>query len=221
MMRFKKRTVYLASFAGLAAISTAAYAAATATKITPQSSISSTGVHKVPQNAPKDGSLDPRAETYFTDKVNSNSNESWSYKATYYITSAKRTTITQWLQNDPSQSGANQRKPVMFLTATKKSNGNYFICNGNSTSASSCAGAEWDNVPQSFTIDMSGTGKTASVKINGSTKTISLIQTPSGESRTNGTLELRWGAYHHDVANNVAASTAQVRVYNITSSGFN
>lgn len=220
-MRFKKHTLYVAGFAAVAAISTAAYAAGMGTKITSRSSISSTGVHKVPQNAPKDGSLDPRAETFFTDKVTSNSNEAWSFKATYYITSAKRTSITQWLQNDPSKSGADQRKPVIFLTATRQSNGQYFICNGNSSNATSCTGAEWTNVPQSFTIEMSGNGKSASVKINGSTKTLSMIRTPSGESRTSGNLELRWGAYHHDVSNNVAASTAQVRVYNITSSGFN
>lgn len=220
MRRFKKRTVYFAGFAAFAAISTAAYAAATSTKITTNSSISSRGVHKVPVNAPKDGKLDPRAEAFFIDKVTSNSNESWSFKATYFITSAKRTTITQLLQTDPSQPGANQRKPVMFLTATKQSNGKYFICNGNSSSATSCSTAEWTNVPQSFTIEMSGTGKSASVKINGTTKTVSLIKTPSGENRKNGSLELRWGAYHHDVSNNKAASTAQVRVYNIKETGF-
>ncbi len=204
-----------------AGAATAVWAGATSTKITSQSSISSTGVHKVPDGAPFDGSLDPRAETFFSDKVTSNSNENWSFGATYFITSAKRTSITQWLQADPQQSGGNARKPVMFLTATKQSNGQYFICNGNSTNASSCGGAEWSNVPASFKITMSGNGKSASVNIDGTTKTISLIKTPSGETRNNGTLELRWGAYHHDTDGSGAASTAQVRVHNITETGFN
>ncbi len=203
-----------------AGAATAVWAGETSTKITEDSSISGTGVHKVPDNAPFDGSLDPRAETFFKDKVTSNSNESWSFKATYFISSAKRTTVAQFLQTDSTQSGADLRKPVMFLTATKQSDGNYFICNGNSTNASGCAGVTWSDVPASFTLDMSGTGKSATVKIAGTSKTVSLIQTPSGVSRKNGTLELRWGAYHHDTDSGGAASTAQVRVYNITETGF-
>lgn len=199
---------------------TSAWAASTATKITSMSSKSSTGVHKVPNNAPFDGNLDPRAETYFTNKVNSNSNESWSFKANIYVTSARRTSVAQWLQHDPSTSGADARKPVVFLTVTKKSNGKLFICNGNSTSPTSCNGVSWNNIPAGFLLEMSGNGKTASVKINGSSRNVSMTVTPAGVSRTNGTLEMRWGAYHHNTDSDGAKSTAQVRVYNITSSGF-
>jgi hypothetical protein len=198
-----------------------AWAGATATKITSQSSISSTGVHKVPDTAPFDGSLDPRAETYFTNKVTSNSTEKWSFKANIFVSSANRTTIVQWLQRNPDLSGADLRKPVMFLTATKKSNGKLFICNGNSTSISGCnSGQYWDDVADGFLIEMSGDGKSASVKIGGTSKTLSLIKTPAGVVRDKGDLELRWGAYHHDTDSTGAKSTAQVRVYNITDTGF-
>jgi hypothetical protein len=202
---------------------TAVWAGTTATKITSDSgtndpSISSDGVHKVPKSADFEGSLDPRAETYFTDKVTSNSTEKWSFKANYFVSSAKRTTIAQWLQRDPSKTGADLRKPVMFLTAYKGSDGKLSICNSNSSTASGCN--LWTGVPDGFLLDMSGDGKSAKVTINGQTKTLSLIKTPSGIDRTNGDLELRWGAYHHDTDSNGAASTAQVRVYNISETGF-
>lgn len=223
-MKFKKKTVYVAGFAAIAAISTAAYAASTATKISPGGSISSTGVHKVPSGTSKEQVatefLDPRAETRLTDTVTSNSTEAWSYKATYYITSANKTTITQWLNEDTSSN--DKFVPIMFLTANLQSNGMYRICNGHSRTSSTCpSGVEWTNVPNSFTIEMSGNGKTASVKIQGVTKTFNMTKTPTGETRANGKLSLRYGVYHHDVVNNKTVSTAQVRVYNITTTGFN
>ncbi len=199
-------------------VATAAWAGATSTKITSRASISS-GVHLVPDGAPLDGSLDPRAETFFRDKVTSNSNESWSFKANYNVVSANRTTIVQFLQADPTQSGADLRKPVMFLTAFK-SNGNVSICNGNPSSFSGCSGTSWSGLSSNFTISMSGTGKSASVTIGGTKKTVSLIRTPAGVSRTNGTLELRWGAYHHHKNNSGALSKAEIGVSGITETGF-
>jgi hypothetical protein len=200
---------------GLLGTATAVYAATTSTKVTSGASID-VDKYIVPSgSAEESNGNDPRAERYFTNKIPiSEKNKNYSFSATYFVTDATRTTIAQLLNdNGCTTRGCDRYKPVLFLVAWKQGD-SLTIC-----SFESCK-ATWNNVPTGFKMTIKASGTAADVTINGTTKSFDLVSPANGAYRPNGAQEMRFGAYHHDVANGKAASNAKVRVYNITTAGY-
>eukprot|EP00737_Agarophyton_chilense_P001725 gb/GEZJ01001940.1/.p1 GENE.gb/GEZJ01001940.1/~~gb/GEZJ01001940.1/.p1 ORF type:complete len:214 (-),score=17.13 gb/GEZJ01001940.1/:1976-2617(-) len=189
--------------------------ASTRTRTTSRCTIDSRGVHKCPKDAPEESNgLEPRAETYFTQKIPVTTEEmNFEFTANYFVSSVKRTTIAQLLNEDLTNS--DKYKPVLFIVAWKKSNGNLKLC-----MFESCKHT-WDDVTAGFRMSIKASGKRAQVVVAGrAQKTFDLVRPLNGAYRPRGAQQMRWGTYHHDISNKKAASEARVRVYNIDSRGF-
>lgn len=209
-------TVCLRLALALALAATVADSADLRSRVTSQCTISSKGVHKCPKYAPQEtNGLDPRAETFFKKKIPVSVNSfTYEFKANYFVTSAKETTIAQFLNQDLSVS--DEYKPVLFIVAWKKANNLLKIC-----MFQSCIPEYvWDDVPLGFRLEIVASGKKAQVEIAGAARVFDLVSPLNGAYRPRGNQEVRWGVYHHDISNKKAASDAQVRVYNIESKGF-
>lgn len=194
----------------------AAYAATTATKVTPGAYIDTDDYIVLAGSSEESNGDDPRAELYFRTKIPvSETRKHYSFSANYFVSDATRTTIAQ-LVNDSgcTGSGCGRYKPVLFLVSWKQSNGSLKICNFESCQAT------WSNVPAGFKMAIKTSGRSADVTINGTTKSFDLINPANGAYRPDGRQEMRFGAYHHDITNGHAASQAKVRVVNITTTGF-
>lgn len=192
-----------------------AAAASLRSRVTDGCTIDSSGVHKCPSGAAEEtNGLDPRAETFFASKIPvSEGSHKYEFEANYFVTSATRTTILQLLNQDRTDSDVH--KPVLFVVAWKQDDGNLKVC-----MFESCKYV-WDDVPPGFRLRLKASGTNALLSIAGrSSVGFDLVSPLNGANRPNGAQELRWGVYHHDISDGRAASPAQVRVYNIDSSGF-
>jgi hypothetical protein len=201
----------------MAGLSSAVYAGAISTKVTTGGPIIDADRHVIPAGSPEESNGDdPRAEIYFTTKIPvSETRQNYSFTANYFIRSAKRTTIAQLLNdNGCTTSGCDRYKPVLSLVAWKQANGTLKIC-----SFENCF-ASWNNIPESFKMIVRLSGKTASVTINGTTRSFDLINPANGAYRPYGSQQMRYGAYHHDVTGGEANSEAKIRVYNVLTNGF-
>jgi predicted lipoprotein with Yx(FWY)xxD motif len=216
--RLARRVIIALATVGVAA---AAYAALPANKTLITSGgpkIEDEDKYIVPQGSPEEANgNDPRAERYFTKKIPiTEANKNYEFTANYFISSANDTTIAQLL-NDSSctTSGCDRYKPVLFIVATKQSNGKYKIC-----SFQSCK-STWSDIDAGFKMTIKTSGKSADVTIAGQKKTFDLINAANGAYRPSGAQEMRFGAYHHHLdSSKKAASEAKVRVYNIVTAGF-
>jgi hypothetical protein len=181
-----------ALFFGAVGIATAALAASS-TSDTRGGSISS-GTHKVEDNAASTDSNDPRAETYFNDRLDTNSaRNNGVYTASYDVVSAYRTTIGQVLHcNDDLD---DKCKPVVFLTAYKDSKGKVKLCTNDCRPSD--AGNFTTTPDSTFKVKIEASTSSAKVTVSDGTYSQNKTINYPSDRANNGNYTMRFGVYHH------------------------
>lgn len=202
----------LGLFACIAAIPVAAYAATTVAPgdgqaINTGASITSQtlsngqirSTHIVPASlgkvsGPREASLDPRAESYFSRTVPRNSPTTATFQATYQIVTARKTTIAQTLLTDLQATGSGRIYPGVFVTVTKikDSRGRDIVQFFSDT-------PERDNAGLAPFLTLVGTTFDLKIQSNGNSGTVFVngVRQYSQSFANNERTQFRYGAYHH------------------------
>lgn len=172
------------------------------------------GVHYCRKGANQERQLDPRAETILFKRIPTAENQlKYGFRGRFKVSHAKQTTIMQFLNRDLSND--DMYKPVLFLVAWVKKSGRLRVC-----MFETCEFV-WKHVPRKFWVSFNASGQEVFLKVAGrKVQRFNLTHTIRGDYRPKGAHDVRWGVYHHDVANARARSRAEVRVTRIKLRGF-
>jgi hypothetical protein len=217
MFEWNRRSVCAAAVASLVTMSVAATAAtfnATAEDDTTRAQLGRTEkvvdgvtylVHRVKADEPKTSSgLDPRVETHMTHKILPDTGP-YAFKAKFAIDKAKFTTIAQIL--DFKQGASDTRRPQLFLTASKLSDGRVDLWDGNPENNNA---TYLGRFPSSFNVRITTDGLSAKLFINNN-----LERSVTFERRPTHSF-IRFGAYHHGAGLNQEASIRVAKGFSLT-----
>lgn len=157
----------------------------------------------------RESSLDPRAESFYSERIPRNGEANVRFEANYNIIRATKTTIMQTLLVNTRTSGSGRFFPGVFITVTKtfdRRRRPIIRLYRENPEGSNANLAPFQTIrgTSSFNLKVETNGSSATVYVNGSRK---YSQSFSG----NTDVQIRYGAYHHAVGERVNAG-ANIRV---------